>query len=83
MICMNMLLILYSLYWFYLYNFTSGLLFLFKYPNWVLLMNALLGVAGIFISILLYNEKIGIKLFSILTFAIWLVSFSNYIYPIY
>jgi len=52
-ICINALLVFNSLYWCYHYNFTSGRLFLFMYPNWVLIVNALLGIFGIFISILL------------------------------
>jgi len=51
------------------------------YPNWVLIVNALLGIFGIFISILLCKEKIGFKLFSIITPMIWLVSLSNYFFP--
>ncbi len=82
-ICINSLLVLDSLHTYYLYNFTSGRLFLFMYPNWVLLVNALLGIVGIFISILLCKGKIGIKLFSIVTLTIWLVTFSNYFFPIF
>ena len=52
------------------YNFT-GILFLFMYPNWVLVINALLGIIGIYISILLFKNMIGIKLFLILTFVLW------------
>ena len=77
-ICINSLLVFYSFYLYYLYNFTSGLLFLFKYPNWVLLVNALLGVVGISISILLYKKIIGIKLFLIVKLVLWLFTLSNY-----
>ena len=59
-----------SLYLLYVYNFT-GILFLFMYPNWVLVINALLGIIGIYISILLFKNMIGIKLFLILTFVLW------------
>jgi hypothetical protein len=76
-ICINTLLVFDSLYWYYAYNFTD-IWFLFMYPNWVLFVNALLGIVGIFISILLYKNRIGIKLFLIVTLTIWLVSLSNY-----
>jgi hypothetical protein len=82
-ICINSLIVLNSLHTYYLYNFTSGLLFLFMYPNWVLLLNALLGIIGIYISILLYREKIKVKLFLIVTLALWFATLSNYCFPIY
>lgn len=71
-ICINVLLVLESIYLLYAYNFT-GILFLFMYPNWVLVINALLGIIGIYISILLFKNMIGIKLFLILIliFVLW------------
>jgi len=80
-ICINSLLVLNSFYWLYAYNFTSAL-WLIMYPNWVLLVNAFLGIIGIYISMLLYNGKIGIKLFLTLILAIWLITFSNYFFSI-
>jgi len=44
-ICINVLLLIQSLYLLYAYNLTNRL-FLFMYPNWVLLINALLAVIG-------------------------------------
>ena len=61
----NVLFVFKSLYYF------TGILFLFMYPNWVLVINALLGIIGIYISILLFKNMIGIKLFLILTFVLW------------
>jgi len=81
-ICINSILVFDSFYWLYAYNLT-GVLFLFMYPNWVLLINALLGIVGIIISILLYKGKIKIKWFVIVTLAIWLVILSNYCFPVY
>ena len=69
-ICINVLLLIQSLYLLYAYNLTNRL-FLFMYPNWVLVINALLGIIGIYISILLFKNMIGIKLFLILTFVLW------------
>lgn len=66
----NVLFVFKSLYLLYVYNFT-GILFLFMYPNWVLVINALLGIIGIYISILLFKNMIGIKLSLILTFVLW------------
>ena len=69
-ICINVLLVLESIYLLYAHNFT-GILFLFMYPNWVLVINALLGIIGIYISMLLFKNMIGIKLFLILIFVLW------------
>mgnify|MGYP001176970333 CR=1 FL=1 len=82
-ICINVLMLFYSLYWYFLYNCTSGRLFLFMYPNWVLLVNSLLAIIGIFISILLIRKKIGMKLFLIITILLWSVVLSNFFFPIY
>jgi hypothetical protein len=81
-ICINVLLLLKPLYLYYFYNFT-GKLYLFMYPSWVLLVNASLGIVGMFISILLYKKMIRIKLFLIITLTIWLIALSNYFFPIY
>jgi hypothetical protein len=44
----------------------------------VLFVNALLGIIGIAISILLYKGKVGVKLFVIATLVIWLIALKNY-----
>ena len=45
------------------------------YPNWMLLINAVFGTIGIYISILLYKEKIRFRLFLILIVLIWILAF--------
>lgn len=81
-ICINVLLLLNSIYLFYAYNFTS-ILFYFMYPNWILLVNSLLAIVGIYMSILLIRNKIGLKFFLITTLLLWLVAFSNYfLFPV-
>jgi len=82
-ICINVLILFYSLHWCYLYNFTNGRLFLFMYPNWVLLINSLLSIIGISISILLMRNKIVMEWFLIITILLWLVVLSNFFFPIY
>ncbi len=81
-ICINVLLFFKSLYLFFTYNFTDKL-FLFMYPNWVLLTNALLGIIGAYIALLLFKNMIGIKLFLIVTLVLWFISLSNYFLSIY
>lgn len=77
-VCINLLLLFESLYRYYLYNFTN-LLFLFMYPNWILLVNSLLAIIGIYISIQLYRNKIRLKLFLIILLLLWLVVLLNYL----
>lgn len=76
-ICLNALLLFKSIFLFYMYNFTDWM-FLFTYPDWVLYCNALLAIVGIYISMLVYKEKITIKYFVIATIAIWLIALKNY-----
>lgn len=81
-ICINVLLFFKSLYLLFVYNFTDRL-FLFMYPNWVLLINALLGIIGAYIALLLFKNMIGIKLFLIVTLVLWFISLSNYFLSMY
>ena len=80
-ICINTLLLFKTFYLLYCYNFTS-ILFLFMYPNWMLFINALLGTIGIYISMLLYKERIRFRLFLILILLIWLLAFVSCVFPI-
>ena len=73
-ICINVLLLIQSLYLLYAYNLTNRL-FLFMYPNWVLLINALLAVIGNYTPILVIKNKIGLKTFLKTTFLFWLIVF--------
>jgi len=50
------------------------------YPNWVVLVNALFGLIGIFMSIMIYIKKVSVKLFLIGTLLLWLIVFTNYNY---
>ncbi len=68
----HLVMLTWSIYWLYMYNFAE-VLFLFMVPNWVLVMNSILNIAGIYLSIRLYKEKIDIKLFLILTVLIWFI----------
>jgi signal transduction histidine kinase len=81
-ICINVLLFFKSLYLLFVYNFTDRL-FLFMYPNWVLLINALLGIIGAYIALLLFKNMIGFKLFLIVTLVLWFISLSNYFLSMY
>ena len=73
-ICINVLLLIQSLYLLYAYNLTNRL-FLFMYPNWVLLINALLAVIGNYTPILVIKNKIGLKTFLKTTLIFWLIVF--------
>jgi hypothetical protein len=52
------------------------------YPNYILLINTLIGIIGISISVMLYKKIVGIRLFSIVTAILWLATFSNYFFPV-
>ena len=77
--CIDSLSVFHALYLFYLYNFTSGL-YALRIPNWLLIVNALLGIIGIYMSILLYKGKIGIIQFLIATLAIWFIIYLTCFY---
>lgn len=49
-----------NLYLLYQYRFT-GILWLFMYPDWVLILNAILGLIGILIGINLVRQRMKIK----------------------
>ena len=73
----NALLVFKSLRLLYLYNFTD-LMFGIKYGDWELLAIVLVGIIGIYKSILLYKGKFGMIPFLIATLAIWFIIFVNY-----
>ena len=72
-------LLLRTLHLFYLYNFTDDILFLFMYPNWVLIINAVLEIVGICLSVFLLNNKIRLKLYLIITITIFILVHINFI----
>jgi len=56
-----------NLYWiwdnlFLMYQYRySGVLWMFMYPDWVLILNAVLGLIGIYIGINLIRQRMKIK----------------------
>ena len=70
--CIDILILSSQVYLLYAYNFTDRL-FLFMYPNWVLLTNAALLCAGIVLSIMLLRGRIKLKPFLLLTILIWII----------
>jgi len=63
----GLIIIAVNLYWIwdnlflmYQYPFT-GILWLFMYPDWVLILNAILGLLGILIGINLVRQRMKIK----------------------
>jgi hypothetical protein len=74
---MNVLLMFFPVQMYYEYHF-SGKLFYFMYPDWVLLMQFVMAIAGIFLSILLYKGKVGVKITLFMTVILWILTFYNY-----
>ncbi len=81
-VLINTLIIFLSIYLYYSYNF-SGNLYYVMIPNYVLLINALIGIIGIIISVMLIRKIVGIRLFLILTAVLWLVVLLNYFFPVF
>lgn len=77
----NILILVHSIYLYYSYHF-SGKLFYVMIPDYVLLLNAIIGIIGIFISVMLYKMKVGILLYAIVTTILWFFALSNYLFPI-
>jgi len=80
-LCISASILLNSICLYYSYNFTDKL-YMFMYPNYILLINALIGIIGISISVMLYKKIVGIRLFSIVTAVLWLATLSNYFFPV-
>lgn len=70
--CANLILLYQMISLYYGYNYSSNL-YSFMYPNWVLVLNSLLGVLGIFASYLFYKRRIGMLYYSIITIVLWLM----------
>ncbi len=49
-----------NLYLLYQYNYT-GILWLFMYPEWTLILNSVLGILGIIIGIRLVRHKLKLR----------------------
>ncbi|PKQ66472.1 hypothetical protein BZG01_10610 [Labilibaculum manganireducens] len=59
---------------FYGYHFT-GNLWLFMYPDWILITNMILGIVGIIIGINLIKNKFGIKKALIMDIPLLIIGF--------
>ena len=70
--CNDILILSNQAYLLYAYHFTDSL-FLFMYPNWVLLTNAALLCVGIVLSIMLLKGRIKLKPLLLLTILIWVI----------
>lgn len=70
--CANLILLYQMISLYYGYNYTNNL-YGFMYPNWVLLLNSLLGMLGIFVSYLFYMKRISILYYSIIVIISWLM----------
>ena len=75
------LIIIADLYWiydhlqlYYEYHYTS-LLHLFQLPDWVLFLNVILGIIGIFIGIAVIRNKMAIKRANLINFGGLLIGF--------
>ena len=58
---------------FYSYHFVTGILYLFMYPDWFLIVNMTIGIIGFYISVLLFRNKLKMKSFLIIVIVLFLV----------
>lgn len=70
--CANLILLYQMISLYYRYNYGNNLYGL-VYPNWILLLNSLLGFLGIFISYLFYKKRINILYYLVITIVLWLI----------
>ena len=73
----NILLVWDSSYKLYCYNFPQALYYPFIIPNRVLIINLIIGVVGIYMSILQYKGKFGMKKFLCIMAMMWVLAFVN------
>jgi hypothetical protein len=73
----NVLFMLFVVQIYYDYHFTNKL-FLFKYSDWLLLLNFAIAIFGIFLSMLLYKGKCRVKIILFLTIILWLLALTLY-----
>lgn len=66
----NGIVIINFIYLYYEYYFTNKL-FLFIYPDWVLIINIFLGVIAVILSFYTYRGKLSVKLLLIANLSIW------------
>lgn len=75
----GLVIILINLYWiwdnsFMLYAYYStAVLYMFRYPDWVLILNSVLGLIGLWIGIKVIRQKIKIKFGTFISFSILVV----------
>lgn len=68
---------------FYGYHFTN-ILWFYMYPDWILILNMIIGLIGIAIGIQLIKDKIVIKKAIVIGIPILILAFLNsYIYPMF
>ena len=58
---------------FYKYHFITGILYLFMYPDWFLIVNMTIGIIGFYISMLLFRNKLKMKFYLIIEIVLFLV----------
>ena len=75
LIILNILWMFHFVYFSYSYIFRPWILWFVMYPYWVLILNILIGIAGVILGILLIKEKIKLKICLVIEFVILLTGF--------
>ena len=58
LIIVNLLWTYHFAYFLYAYHFIEGILWLFMYPDWLLIVNILIGIIGIVLGVRLIKNKL-------------------------
>jgi len=61
----NLLWTIHFAYFFLAYRFCKGVLWLVMIPDWILITNMTIGIIGLYISFLLFRDRLKIKIFLI------------------
>ena len=63
---------------FFAYHFGTGVLYLLMYPDWFLIVNMTIGIIGFYISVLLFRNKLKMKIFLTIDTFLFLVGFFSH-----
>ena len=68
----NLLWIIHFAYFFFAYRFCKGVLWCIMIPDWILIVNMTIGIIGLYLSLLLFRNRLKMKNFLIIEFILLL-----------
>jgi hypothetical protein len=67
-VVINLLWIIHFTYFFFAYRFCKGILWLVMIPDWILIVNMTIGIIGLYLSLLLFRNRLKMFFFLIIEF---------------